>query len=237
MSNFNERLGELIEELDLKNPKEFAIKLGYNKPEKIYRLLREEGAKPSFEIISDIINTFPSVNPTWLLTGQGKMFINPVKQDATVAIIEENSMVSAPLISQYAYAGYLRGFSDSEFLELQPLYVSRLTHKGGSFVAFEVRGDSMDDNTRRSICHGDIVLGRELPPSYWKSKLHIPKVFIIVHKEDGILIKEVIAHNVETGEITCHSWNPSPEYEDFTINLKQVHQLFYIKEISRDNKY
>lgn len=90
MSNFNERLISLIEELGLKNPNEFASKLGYSKPEKIYRLLRDKNAKPSYEIISDIIKTFPTVNPTWLLIGAGNMLIDPAKQGAAYAYIDEH---------------------------------------------------------------------------------------------------------------------------------------------------
>jgi hypothetical protein len=147
-----------------------------------------------------------------------------------------SSLITAPLISQYAYAGYSRGYGDHEYLDSQPVYVSRLTHNGGNYIAFEVRGDSMDDDTRKAICHGDIVLGCELKKDYWKDKLHIPKIFIILHKEEGIMIKEVISHEIETGNIKCHSWNKAPEYEDFVLHLDDINQLFYIKEISRNFK-
>lgn len=67
--------------------------------------------------------------------------------------------------------------------------------------------------------------------------MHIKKwYFVIVHKTDGILVKEIIDHNPDTGEITCHSLNPSPEYEDFKINLNDVAQLFNIVQISRGMK-
>ena len=140
----------------------------------------------------------------------------------------------APLITQYAYGGYMSGFGDAGFMEAQPLYVASKMYSGGNYVAFEVRGDSMDDNTRRAICSGDVVLGRELYREYWNSKLHIPRVFIIVHKTEGICIKEVTAHNVEKGIITCHSFNS--EYDDFEVNLKEVMQLFYLKEIKRETE-
>lgn len=138
----------------------------------------------------------------------------------------------APLITQYAYGGYMSGYGDAGFMEAQPLYVASKKYSGGNYVAFEVRGDSMDDDTRRAICSGDVVLGRELYKEYWTSKLHIPRVFVIVHKTEGICIKEVTAHNVEKGIITCHSFNS--EYDDFEVNLNEVMQLFYLKEIKRE---
>ena len=128
-------------------------------------------------------------------TDKGNVSVPEVSHDVTVA----------PLISQYAYAGYLSGYADHDYLEAQPHYVAARRHNGGNYVAFEVRGDSMDDGTKRSICEGDILLGRELKRDLWQFKLHIPRVFIIVHKTDGICCKEIIAHDVEKGIITCHT--------------------------------
>lgn len=141
-----------------------------------------------------------------------------------------------PLISQYAYAGYLSGFADPVYLESQPTYKVIHDHNGGNYVAFEVKGDSMDDNTRDAICHGDIVLGCELKKEYWIDRLYIPKVFIIVHRENGIVIKKVIDQDLINGTIICHSTNQSPEYRDFVLNLNDIQQMFYIKEITRKSK-
>jgi hypothetical protein len=104
-------------------------------------------------------------------------------------------------------------------------------------VAFKIRGESMRDGSDLSICDGDIALCRELPMELWRDRIHTPKVFVIIHQTEGITCKEVIHHNVETGEITCHSWNKDPEYTDFKINLADVRQLFYLKEISRKSRY
>lgn len=189
--------------------------------------------EPSFDIIACIANMFPKTNINWLISGIGDPVINGDKSNEVVPkSIDKESVTTAPLISQYAHAGYLKGFSDNEFLEAQPLYVAKRKYSGGQYVAFEVRGDSMDDNTKQAICHGDVVLGRELYQHYWTAKLHTPKVFIVVHKYDGICIKEVVDHDLQTGVITCHSFNPN--YEDFQVNLSDIMQLFYIKEISRD---
>lgn len=147
-----------------------------------------------------------------------------------------DGIIKAPLIGQYANGGYLRGYSDPVYLEEQPSFFSTRAHSGGHYVAFEVKGDSMNNGTVNAICEGDILLGRELQRHHWGSKLHVPKVFIIVHRTEGITVKEIISHDVETGRIVCHSWNEDPEYENFALNLQDVVQLFYIKEISRNFK-
>jgi hypothetical protein len=186
--------------------------------------------------IESIALKYPKLSTEWLLTGQGKMIKEDENEDAFYARQNIN-VKKAPLIKgQYAYAGYLAGFSDPEYLNDQPIYFSKHDHNGGNYIAFEVRGDSMDDNSRKSICQGDIVLGCELKKEYWIDKLFIPKVFIIVHRENGIVIKEVIAQDLQVGIITCHSWNQSPEYKDFNIHMNDIIQMFYIKEINRDFK-
>ncbi len=190
--------------------------------------------------LNRIAMQYPTLNTGWLLTGEGSMLKNNdgfIPEYNAIAISpSELSITIAPLIGQYAQAGYLSGYADPEYLEKQPMYYAIKKYSGGNYVAFEIRGDSMDDNSRQAICSGDVVLGRELYKDYWLCKLHIPKVFLIVHKEDGILLKEIIDHDVESGIITCHSYNPDKDrYPDFLLHLKDIQQLFYMKELRRGN--
>lgn len=150
------------------------------------------------------------------------------------AVQKNREVVAIRVVEAKAQAGYLRGYADPEYMDTLPqIYVSREFERGGNYVAFTVNGDSMDDGTKRSLCQGDVVVGKELQKHYWSSKLHFNRVlFIIVHR-DGVLFKQITAHDVATGEITCHSFNP--HYEDFTLNLKEVSQLFYIKKIAERN--
>jgi hypothetical protein len=235
MQTVSERIEALIEALKM-NQNSFSKALGYsNNNVTIGRIIADRNKKPSFDTLEKILRKFPQINPAWLLTGSGPMLIEGNNSNAFIT--NPKDVTTAPLISQYAYAGYLSGFSDHDYLEAQPHYVAARRHNGGHYVAFEVRGDSMDDGTKRSICEGDILLGRELRKDLWLFRLHIPKVFVIVHRTDGICCKEVIAHDVENGIITCHSWNPDPEYQDFELNMRDILQLFYVKEVSRNHKY
>lgn len=151
--------------------------------------------------------------------------------------INPESITVAPLISQWAYAGYIGNYLKAEYYEAQPKYVSNTNYGKGNFIAFEVRGDSMDEDSNRSICHGDVVLAKELHKDYWNSKLHVPCVFVIIHKTEGIFLKEITHHNIDANTIICHSYNP--KYDDFELSLDDVIQLFYIKEYKRNanNEY
>lgn len=143
-------------------------------------------------------------------------------------------IMNVPIVSNYAYAGYLSGFSHTEFMDnlpTMPFFVDR--EYKGKYVAFEVRGDSMNDGSIDSYLPGDIVLGREVHKMHWHNKLHINRWdFIIVHNTDGILIKKITDHNPETGDIVAHSLNS--DYEDIKMNLKDVWQLFNVVRVERN---
>lgn len=157
------------------------------------------------------------------------------KKDEAV-FLENPNIIMIPLVSQYAYAGYLSGFSDMEYIEALPKVPMFVDHESKStYMAFEVRGDSMEEDSREGIFEGDKLYCRLLNLDFWKSKLHYRKWdFVIVHKTDGILIKRIIDHNVETGDITIHSLNPM--YPDKVLNLNDIAQLFNVIEVARGRR-
>ena len=156
------------------------------------------------------------------------------KSNANLLNNADLKIMEVPLVNQYAYAGYLRGFADAEFVENLPKmpWLVNKEYKG-NYLAFEVRGDSMDDNSRESYIEGDMLLCREIGHDKWaQSKLHIKKWdFVIVHKTEGILVKRILDHNVNTGVIRLHSLNDF--YEDFDVNLKDVAQIFNVVQVIR----
>ena len=215
----------------------------------------------STDIVMELCRLYEQVNPDYILTGKGSMlttggnvskdFTNTsgsgsarviTGNDAVVNMSAEakpmklEHVVYAPLVSQYAYAGYLSGYADEEYIENLPVVPFIADHEAkGNYVAFEVRGDSMDNGTEEGYMEGDRLLGREIPPDLWvSSKLHIRKWdFIIVHTE-GILIKRIIAHDVDKHLITIHSLNDM--YEDKVLDLKDVRKIFNVIELQRPKR-
>lgn len=137
-----------------------------------------------------------------------------------------------PLVPEYARAGYLSGFSDKEYMESLPIHEPIVDkYHRGRYMAFEVSGDSMDDDSKRSVPHGSIVTAREIKRELWRSKFHTHRYpyYVIIHKTDGILIKEMIKHDTENGVITLHSLNEDKEqYPDFDVHLDDVQQIFNV---------
>ena len=178
-----------------------------------------------------IINQkYPNLNMDWLLTGVGTMLVSD--KPSTTPEITESTTMQIPLVNQYAQAGYLNGFGDQEWVGDLPKIPWILEDNPENFLSFEVRGDSMDDASSESLIEGDLMLCKNLPQDYWSTKLLIHKWdFVIVHKEQGVLVKRISEHNTKTGDLTLHSLNTY--YEDVIINIKDVAKLFTIKDYRR----
>lgn len=231
MSNIKERVSAFIKYKKLNNKQfEDICGLGNGFVSKIGYSIRE----PKIELIS---KSFPELNRDWLVRGVGEMLANEnptPKYNEAVPI--QQDVVYIPLVNQFAYAGYLDGYSDCTYLEQLPKIPFIVDHEGhGNYIAFEVKGDSMNNGTEESYLEGDRLYCREIQPHLWAtSKLHLRKWdFVIVH-EDGIVVKRIIDHDVENHTITIHSLNDM--YPDRIIDLCDVRQIFNVIESVRPRR-
>lgn len=185
------------------------------------------------------------VNHQWFFFNKGEMFTdeydvtqkeNPITQILRIKPAEDNlraidrHIIAIPILEKRAQAGYALGHADPEYLDNVPkIYVSKEFGSQSDYVAFEVVGDSMDDNFKHSVCDKDVVLAAILSRDHWKNKLHIKtNLFVVVYNE-GCVIKQITGHDTDTGDITCHSFNDF--YPDFIINLADVYQLLYVVKV------
>lgn len=229
-----EIINKVLDELNLKAPT-FAESIGV-KYQRIFDLQKGKVKKISSSLANDIISKYGQFNLTWLLTGEGEMLNTPNQPSDEASPIDEPIILRVPLVSQYAQAGYLCGYADAAYMATLPTIPYIVDHEAqGHYVAFEVKGDSMNDGTEDAILEGDRLLCREIMPHLWAdSKLHIRKWdFVIVHTE-GILVKRIINHDVENHTITIHSLNSM--YPDKVINLSDVKQIFNVIELQRPRR-
>ena len=194
----------------------------------------ESFRKPTIEKIK---KSFPHWNMDWILYEKGEPIISKENIEVLEAVpLNQNYIINVPLVNQYAQAGYLCGFQDAAYMATLPTIPFIIDHEAkGNYVAFEVRGDRMNDGTEESYLEGDRLLCREIAPYLWaESKLHIRKWdFVIIH-EEGILVKRIIDHNLENHTITIHSLNDM--YSDRVIDLAEVRQIFNVIELQRPRR-
>lgn len=175
-------------------------------------------------------------NYEWLITGEGEKIKTTSKPINNEAIPIQQDVVYIPLVNQFAYAGYLDGYTDTTYMEQLPKIPFIVDKEGhGNYIAFEVKGDSMNNGTEESYLEGDRLYCREIQPHLWVgSKLHLRKWdFVIVHT-DGIIVKRIIDHDVENHTITIHSLNDM--YQDRVIDLCEVKQIFNVIESVRPRR-
>lgn len=194
----------------------------------------EKGStKPSADVLMNIIELNNSITKDSEMTNVSESNSVYNKNEASEMDINQLNIMFVPLVNQYAYAGYLNGFADEEFIdELPKIPFTNGREAKGEYLCFEVRGDSMDDGSYESYLDGDILLCRNVRKDYWLSKLHIKKWdFVIVHKNKGILVKRILEHKVEEGILLLHSLNEY--YDDFEVYLKDVDKIFNIVDFRR----
>jgi peptidoglycan hydrolase CwlO-like protein len=69
--NITERINEIMQFFKMKKS-DFSKKIGLDNYSTIARIAAGE-YKPSYEVLNRIVNSFPEINPSWLLTGEGEM--------------------------------------------------------------------------------------------------------------------------------------------------------------------
>lgn len=226
---------------------EFSALIGINAPN--YSQMKK-GTRPTGDAIINKLCIQLNIKKEWFEHWQGdttdpvirqiKAYIANKQQpkapfESTAAPVRQD-VVYIPLVNQYAYAGYLDGYGDVTYMDQLPQVPFIVDYEGkGNYIAFEVRGDSMNDGTENSYLEGDRLYCRELAPHLWvNSKLHLRKWdFVIVH-EEGIIIKRIIDHDVENHIITVHSLNDM--YPDKQIDLAEVRQIFSVIESVRPRR-
>lgn len=140
-----------------------------------------------------------------------------------------------PLVNQYAYAGYLAGYKDQKYIDQLPIIpFDSEDDPNFRYMAFEMKGNSMDDGSRYSYIDGDKLFCQEIPLRMWDtSKLHTMNWnFVIVYKE-GIIVRKIIDHDIQNRTIVAHPLNPF--FNDELINLVDVYQIFHVLEYLRKN--
>jgi phage repressor protein C with HTH and peptisase S24 domain len=197
-----------------------------------------------------ISDAYPELNITWLLTGEGEMLKNKtniteeqlldkkalhLKEKAerkiSVKPLDDIRYMNVPFVPVHAQAGYMAEYGDQEYIdELPTIPIIVDKNYKGKYRVFEVEGDSMDDGSRNALYDGDKILCRDVKQELWTNKLHIRDwYFVIVSKTDGVIVKQIIEHDVDTGNIICHSLNPI--FGDRKINLNDVSELYSVIKI------
>lgn len=206
---------------------DFALKLGLNSAQPLYDIQKGR-YDVSKDIAEKMMKSF-NVNPNFILFGLGEMFL---KMEASPI---STNVFQIPLVGKYAYAGFLNGYGDDEYMDTLPTVPFIIPEGGnlhGEYIAIEVKGDSMNDGSIDSLQEGDVLLCRFISPDLYRfTKLHMNKWNFVIVTLDGVVVKRIIDHNLERGTITVHSLNPF--HKDYEIDLREVQRIYNVVQYQR----
>lgn len=181
------------------------------------------------------LNELFGISKEWMQSEgkEGDMIPGKSKPNEVRAIPHEDFMEVTYLPAK-AQGGYVAGFADStnpDLMQFPTMLVSKEYEKG-NYLVVEVVGDSMDDDTAKSIANKDKILVKEIERGSWVFTLPFKKYLFVIVTKDGVVFKQIISHDLEKRTIVCHSFNPLPEFKDYELSLdNEVLQLFYVKKI------
>ncbi len=180
------------------------------------------------------------VNVEWLFLNKGKMLrenlTEYVKEEKSpykkgknlrndkmpeVVTVDSHGHQNIVLVPYKAAAGYLLGYDDRRFLQKLPTFnLPMLTN--GTFRMFEVHGHSMI-NTLHS---GSYVIGEFC--ENWEEEVKDNQIYVVVSREDGIVVKRVLNRINKYGSLYLKSDNRK-EYPSYSLEIKEVQEIWKVK--------
>jgi len=204
---------------------EFSNRLGVSS-QNISNIINGPG-NVSFKILQGLFRAFPKINHAYIHTGREPMFFDepggsistyekaPQVITATVSSDGEEMAVYVPV---KAYAGYLKGYGDPEFLGTLPA-VRIPFFNIPSMRLFEVGGDSMEP----TVFEKDILFCQQvLNPA----DIRNGRMYVVVTKHDGIVVKRLMKHR---GEDNVNLYSDNKYYEPYSLGLGEIMELWYVR--------
>jgi len=204
----SERLREVREELGLTQER-MGQRLGYS--QSTYQRYESGKNKLPLDLVNGLKAEF-SVNPDWLVSGEGEMFIResapPTSHEETDLELPDQS-VSLPRVSFRASAGDGNFVTEKEVADHYVVDKRELRHAGapnGLFVV-EVDGESMKPEFRP----GEWLIMQSVHPD----KLITVDGVYLYRYEDMVQLKRL----QRRGGRTLHVLPANDRYPDYTINI------------------
>jgi transcriptional regulator with XRE-family HTH domain len=133
--------------------------------------------------------------------------------------VDQYNKENVELVTQKAFAGYLAGYQDPEFVKDLPKISIPVLPKNKTYRAFEIKGDSMLPIQPGSIIFGEFVEDIE--------SIKNGKLYLLVTKQDGIVFKRVFNFADQQGKLLLVSDNRT--YEPYSIDAEEVVEIWAAK--------
>jgi transcriptional regulator with XRE-family HTH domain len=135
---------------------------------------------------------------------------------STIVDNENNELIT--VVPVKAAAGYLKGFSDPEYIEKLPKFALPLHElsQNRTYRVFQIMGNSMEP-----VAEGSYIICEYIQD--WH-EIKNGKTYILLTKDEGMVYKRVYNRIEEKGELILRSDNP--EYEPYTVNIDNISEAW-----------
>jgi repressor LexA len=200
MESVKDRLEQLMQVLGIKSQTEFARRVGVSRTT-ITEILNGKNT-PSLSTINLISKTF-NVNPEWLKTGKGEMFLKNEEDIFSHSSVEQ--IIYFPVVAKVG-AGFPQDNNQIEVIEYIPLPASMNLDKNKHFIV-KVHGDSMTP----TLEDGDYVIAKY----YFNGATDIPNKKVVIIRDDN---GELYVKRLYKGKNGIVFISDNPDYEPLYPN-------------------
>lgn len=179
--------------------------------------------KPGFDLLQSII-THCNVNPEYFF-GASEDIFSTKGNNATdlkipkVITVNPEGDENINFVGVKARAGYLDGYADPEYMETLPSFSMPML-KSGTYRCFEIKGNSMS----ATIHDGDYLFGKYVDNF---DDILDGRIYVIVSKNDGVVVKRVLNRIREHGKLILKSDNRDGNYPMYSIYAEDILEIWY----------
>lgn len=235
MHEFSARLEQLLDGESL-SVTAFSQALGYDKPEKVYRLFRSDEAKPSYDMLLDITNKFVNWNMEWLISGKGDKYKTTLpgkKSKVEVPSLHlppveiDKDLVKMPVLELQFAAG--ASAITPEYLETAHVVFLPKTwlKRGKTYACGRVKGNSMAP----TLLDSGYVIIRLLDKGEWDGMAN-EEVFVVVSKDGNLAnaqIKRVKNRFKQRNFIVLMSDNPDKaSFPNYNLITEEIVSIWHV---------
>lgn len=216
----NKRLKYLITEVFKVTPHKFSIKYMDKGGVKTSQVIRERNGL-SNKMLEDILDAYPQINKTWLLTGEG----NPLKSDtfkpSIVSDVQQNYLKGVPYYEDLdVTASLVTSFSD---YKENPTFYINYRHFNDCDAYLPVMGNSMSP----LYCNGDIVAIRKIRNI---DTLLPGETYLVITSPEANSLRTIkcVFNSPDKSKIILRAVNP--DYSgDTEIFKKDILSIYFVK--------
>ena len=204
----SKRIEKLIEYSGLSIPK-FAVHVGFKTPQAVRELIKGNTKTLSYQAQDKILSAFPEVSPSWLLSGDGDMLLQPSPPTKPPG---NEDTIFIPVVNLDSRGGmaFNEEVQTETYMTGRLPFPTSIAHHGD--VVIPIYGDSMEPTYKS----GSMVLIREV--ELWREYLEFGCTYVIGLVDDRRVIKTVMAGN-DADHFMLVSINPAYQPQEIAKDI------------------